>query len=496
MRKEILRLENICKTIDGIKVLKNVSLNLYEGETVKLYGDEGRSLSSIVGLFGGVIKPDSGRIYIDGKEIKLASPLDGKKAEISIIHKKSDLIPNLTVMENLFLERKNYARGLFLKEKKQRARAVELLEILGLDISPDMMASDLKLEQMQIVQLGKALLDDRKIIIMDHTHILLDKEQIKLFEGVFNELAKRNVGILILAQNLRDFTSVSDRMYIMKEGSIIGNLMTSEMEKDKIIQMIAKDYYSEKSGIYLNQTSEEVLRVEGLSTKNMLRNVSFSLNKGEIVSITGSYGSGKYEVGYALYGMERTLGGKIYLHNKRIKIKNPSDAIKRKIVLLSFEKKENGLLYNLSAKENITISRLGNISNFAIIRKELENWLIKTVYNDLSLNIEDDNIAIEGLSLVNQRKVSLARAISCNPDVLILIDPTKGLENESKKQILELLVSFSDRGIAILLISSNLHEILQVSHRVWLFSNGTITGCIDRDMIESREQMNILSSFI
>ena len=231
MRKEILRLENICKTIDGIKVLKNVSLNLYEGETVKLYGDEGRSLSSIVGLFGGVIKPDSGRIYIDGKEIKLASPLDGKKAEISIIHKKSDLIPNLTVMENLFLERKNYARGLFLKEKKQRARAVELLEILGLDISPDMMASDLKLEQMQIVQLGKALLDDRKIIIMDHTHILLDKEQIKLFEGVFNELAKRNVGILILAQNLRDFTSVSDRMYIMKEGSIIGNLMTSKWKK-------------------------------------------------------------------------------------------------------------------------------------------------------------------------------------------------------------------------------------------------------------------------
>ena len=337
MKKEILRLEHISKKINDVKILKNISLNLFEGEIVKLFGDEGQSKSTLVRILGGVFQPDYGKIYLDGKEVEIFSPLAGKKLGISIIHKGSDLIPNLTVMENLFLDRRDADARFFFRAKQQFAKTRDLLELLGLDISPNTVASTLTLEQIQLVQLGKALLDDPKVVVMDHTNILLDKKQIKLFEGVFKELAKRKVGVLVVAQNLKDFTSVSSRMYIMKDGSIIGNIETSTLEKDKIVKMITEDYSVDKTRVSINDVSKEILRVENLSTDSSLKNVSFSLRKGEIISITGTYGSGKCQIGYALFGIEKITGGKVYMENKKIKIKNPSDAIKNKIGLVSYE---------------------------------------------------------------------------------------------------------------------------------------------------------------
>jgi ribose transport system ATP-binding protein len=491
MRKEVLRLESISKKINEVKVLKNISMTVYEGEIVKLFGDEGQSEAMIVRLLGGVFQPEFGKIYVDGKEANITCPHDGKKLGISIIHKRSDLIPNLSVLDNLFLGRNDPNSKPFLKEKQQLARARELLNILGLDISPQMLASTLTMEQVQMVQLGKALLDDPKVVVMDHTNILLDRSQIKLFEGVFRELSKRKVGILIVAQNLLDFSEISDRLYIIKDGSIIGNFNKPESEKEEIVRTVVEDQFIRRSKISLNDISSEVLRVEGLSTKHALKDVSFSVKKGEIVSITGSYGSGKCDIGYAIYGIEKITGGKIYIDEKRAKIKNPSDAIKNKIGLISFEHEENGLLYNLSVKENISILRLKNLSHLRIIKKELEDWLVKTVNSDIGFDFTDETISMEGLSVADQRKVIFARVMCSFPKILILVDPTKGLDDISRQQILELLVSFSNRGVSIILISSNIHEILQISNRVLLFRNNTITGVINEGELEYKDQFDI-----
>ncbi len=496
MRKEVLRLDSVSKKINDVKVLKNISLTIYEGEIVKLFGDMGQSKAMVVRLLGGVFQPDFGKIYVDGREVEITCPNDGKKAGISIIHKKSDLIPNLTVMENLFLGRNDADSKPFLKVKQQAVRTRELLNILGLDITPDTLAADLTIEQVQLVQLGKALLDDPKVVVMDHTNILLDKNQIKLFEGVFRELSRRKVGILVIAQNLKDFAGVSDRMYIMNDGSIIGNVSASEIDREKIIHMISNDYLVKRPGISLNDISKEVLRVEGLTTKNALKDVSFSVRKGEIISITGSYGSGKCEIGYALFGIEKITGGRLYLDGRKIKIRNPADAIKNKIVLISYENDESGLLFNLGVKENISILRLGSISHLNIIRRELEDWLVETVGADIGLDLLDADIDMNTLTSAQQRKVSIARAMSVFPKVLILIDPTKGLDNNSRKQILELLVSFSNRGVSIILISSNVHEILQVSNRCLLFSKHTITGVIDESELELKDQLDIFNNLI
>ena len=272
--------------------------------------------------------------------------------------------------------------------------------------------------------------------------------------------------------------------------------MTSELEKDKVVQMIAEDYYVSKSGFSLNDISREVLRIENLSTKETLSNVSFSLKKGEIISITGSYGSRESEIGYALYGMEKITSGRILIDGKKIRIKSPADAIKNKIGLVSNEKDENGLLYNLGVKENITISRLGNISHLKFIRKELEDWLIKTVDREMGFCFDDESLQMDDLSVADQRKVSIARVMSYNPKVLILIEPTKGLDNMSRKQILELLVTFSNRGVSIILISSNIHEMLQISNKIMLFSNNTITGIIDENELELRDQLDIFNNLI
>ena len=496
MRKEVLRLESISKKINEVKVLKNVSMTIYEGEIVKLFGDEGQSEAMIVRLLGGVFQPDFGRICVDGKEAGITCPHDGKKLGISIIHKKNDLIPNLSVLDNLFLGRNDSGSKLFLRRKQQMARTQELLKILGLDISPQMLASELTMEQVQMVQLGKALLDDPKVVVMDHTNILLDRKQIKLFEGVFKELSKRKVGILIVAQDLKDFSEISDRMYIIKDGSIIGNFSTPEFEKEKIIQVLLDDSLVKRSTVSLNDISKEVLRIENLTTRHSLKDVSFSVKKGEIVSITGSYGSRKCEVGYAIYGIEKLISGKIYLDDRRVRINNPSDAIRNKIGLVSFENDENGILYNLSVKENISIMRLNNLSHLRIIKRELEDWLVSTVKNDLGFDFTDETISMEGLSSADQRKIIIARVMCSFPKVLILIDPTKGLDNESRKQILELLVSFSNRGISIILISSNIHEILQVSNRILLFNNNTITGVIDESDLEFKDQFDIKNNLV
>lgn len=496
MQKEVLRLESVSKKINEVKVLKNVSMTVNEGEIVILYGDEGQSKSMIVRLLGGVFQPDFGKIYVDGKEVGITCPRDGNEVGISIIHKRSDLIPNLTVMENLFLGRKDSTYRRFIKEKQQLVRTRELLNILGLDISPHTMASRLTVEQVQMVQLGKALLDDPKVVVMDHTNILLDRNQIKLFKGVFKELSRRKVGILIVAQNLQDFSDISDRMYVIKDGSVIGNFSNSEFDREKVINMIMDDCIVKKSEVSLNDISKEVLRVENLTARHALKNVSFSVKKGEIVSITGSYGSGKCKVGYAVYGIEKLTGGRIYLDGKRVKIKNPADAIKNKIGLVSFENEENGLLYNLSIKENISMLRLNNLSHLRIIRRELEDWLVKTVKSDIGFDFTDDAANMDGLSAADQRKVSIARVMCSFPKVLILVDPTEGLDNISRKQILELLVSFSNRGVSIILISSNIHEIMQISHRVLVFSNNTITGIINENDLELKDRLDIQHGLI
>lgn len=496
MQKEVLRLESVSKKINEVKVLKNVSMTVNEGEIVILYGDEGQSKSMIVRLLGGVFQPDFGKIYVDGKEVGITCPRDGNEVGISIIHKRSDLIPNLTVMENLFLGRKDSTYRRFIKEKQQLVRTRELLNILGLDISPHTMASRLTVEQVQMVQLGKALLDDPKVVVMDHTNILLDRNQIKLFKGVFKELSRRKVGILIVAQNLQDFSDISDRMYVIKDGSVIGNFSNSEFDREKVINMIMDDCIVKKSEVSLNDISKEVLRVENLTARHALKNVSFSVKKGEIVSITGSYGSGKCKVGYAVYGIEKLTGGRIYLDGKRVKIKNPADAIKNKIGLVSFENEENGLLYNLSIKENISMLRLNNLSHLRIIRRELEDWLVKTVKSDIGFDFTDDTANMDGLSAADQRKVSIARVMCSFPKVLILVDPTEGLDNISRKQILELLVSFSNRGVSIILISSNIHEIMQISHRVLVFSNNTITGIINENDLELKDRLDIQHGLI
>jgi ribose transport system ATP-binding protein len=495
MRKEILRFEHISKKINDVKVLKNISFNLYEGEICKIFGGEGQSATTLVRILGGVFLPDFGKVYLDGSEVEITTPDVGKKLGISIINKASDLIPNLTVCENMFLNRRDSGSGIFFRYNQFAQRTRDLLDILGLDISPNTIVSNLKPEQIQLLQLGKALLDDPKVVVMDHTNILLDRKQIQLFERVFQELARRKVGVLIVAQHMKDFTSVSDRVYIMKDGSIIGNLDTPSMVNDKIIQIIAEDSFVDKSRIPINHVSKEILRVENLCTQDDLRDVSFTLKKGEIISITGSFGSGKCMIGHALYGLEPITGGKVFLENKPIKIKKPSDAIKHKIGLVSYEHKDIGLLYNLNIKENITISRLDSISHLKIIKKELEDFLVQSINTDIGLDL-DSIVSLEDLSVADQRKVSIAKIMSFNPKVMILIDPTKGLDNESRKQILELLVRFSYRGGAIILISSNIYEILQISNRVFLYSDHTITGMINENDLKYKEQLSVIENLM
>lgn len=483
MKTEILRMEYVSKSKNHNKVLQNICLDLFEGEIVKLVDKECEGKSAILEILGGVSQPDSGSIYVFGKEVLLASPQISQKLGINIIHQQGNLIPNLTVMENFFLGLDSISKKLFIHKKQQYKRSLEVLRILGISVTPDTLVANLTAKQVQLIQLGKALLNNLKIVVMDNTVKLLDKEQITFYKNLFMELTKKQVVVLILSSNIDDFIDIVERIYIMKDGSIIGNIKTDMADTHKILQIINQEGFTSKSNIHLNNISDDVMRIENLCTMKTLKDISFSIKKGEILGITGPSDSDKSELAYAIFGMVKLTGGSIYIHNKRVRINRSIHAIKHKIGLVPYDENDNGLIRNLNVHENITLTKLKSISKFIFIDKELENWLMQSIFDNLLIETSDLTQTIDKLSIGEQRKINIIRALAINPEILICIEPTKGLNSEDRNQTLKLLTNLSNRGLSIIIISSDFYEIIRVTTRVLMLNNGCLSGEVNENDI-------------
>ncbi len=484
MNNEILlRMEKIVKNFPGVKALDNVDLEVYKGEVLALVGENGAGKTTLMEILNphpaptGFYRQDNGSIFFNGKEIKPRNPLEAQKIGISFIHQHFNLALNLTVAENILLGREP-CKGAFLKivdRKKMEDLVDGLLFKLDVKFSSKTLVSDLSVAQKQMVEIAKALSLDAQLIIMDEpTAPLTENEIQKLFEIVKN-LKSEGITFIFITHKLDEIFKISDRVVVLRDGSRIGSFDINEVSEEEISKMMVGrdlEMFPKKEV----KIGDSALEVRSLSRKGAIENVSFAVKEGEILGIFGLVGAGRTETIRAIFGADKKDCGEIYIKGKKLDIKSPNKAIESGMGLVPEDRQLEGLIPLMNVKENITLSILNKISHFLLIKRKKEEGIVKSYINKLRIITPDMHYLVKGLSGGNQQKVVLAKWLASNPKILILDEPTRGIDVGAKAEIHLIMSQLAGEGIGIIMVSSELPEILKMSDRVLVMAEGRITA--------------------
>ncbi|WP_027626792.1 sugar ABC transporter ATP-binding protein [Clostridium lundense] len=491
VKKPLLEMIDISKSFPGVKALQNVNLKAYGGEVLALLGENGAGKSTLMKILSGVYKKDEGKVLIDGNEVNIGGIKDAENLGISIIHQELSLLSNLKIYENIFLGNEKYNGALRKLDKKyMKEKSKELLSKIGFNIKPDTLVKDLNVGEMQMIEIIKAISKDSKIIIMDEpTTALTDVETEKLFE-VIERLKSQGIAIIYISHRMDEIFKICDRVTVLRDGKYIGDAIVKEVTKDDLISMMVGRKLEEQFPYRKEKEGEVLLKVENLCYKGKVKNVSFHVKEGEILGVAGLMGSGRTEAAKTIFGEYKKSSGDIYIEGKKVNIKSPKDAIDNGIAYLSEDRKKEGLVLNMSVRENMSICNLKKYENsLKRINRVQELEEVNTYIKKLSVKTPSPAQIIKNLSGGNQQKAIIAKWIMISPKVLIIDEPTKGIDVGAKKEIYEVLNELKKMGKAIIMISSDMPEILGVSDRVIVMSEGKISGELSR---EEATQENIM----
>ncbi|QCX33196.1 sugar ABC transporter ATP-binding protein [Caloramator sp. E03] len=477
----ILEMKNISKSFPGVKALSGVNLRAFSGEVMALLGENGAGKSTLMKILSGVYKRDEGTIKIDGREVEINGIKDAQNLGISIIHQELSLLPNLTIYENLFLGNE-ISSGFKLNKREMIKKSEELLKSFDFTVSPKTLTKELTVGEMQMVEIIKAVSKDAKIIIMDEpTTALTEVETEKLFK-IIERLKNNNVAIIYISHRMEEIFKICDKITVLRDGTFIGEEDVKGITKDKLISMMVGRKLEEQFPRIDTKIGNSILKVENLSMKDKIKDVSFELFEGEILGIAGLMGSGRTEVAKLIFGEYKKSSGNIYIEGKKAEINSPKDGIREGIAYLSEDRKKEGLILKLSVLENMTLSNLKKYESKVkrINRaKELEDC--KAYTKKLLIKTSSPNQLIKNLSGGNQQKVIIAKWLLTSPKVFIIDEPTRGIDVGAKKEIYQILNELKAQGKGIIMISSDMEEILGVSDRILVMHEGRITGQIERD---------------
>lgn len=492
MDKTILKLENISKSFPGVKALDNVNLNIYEGEAMALLGENGAGKSTLIKVLSGIYRKDSGNIYIDGNLVDINSVNDSQTYNIAVIHQELNLIPSLTVAENIFLGREP-KKGIVIDKKKMYADSREILDKLGVNISERDYVSNLSIASQQMVEIAKALSMNARIIIMDEpTDALTDKEVTVLF-NVIRELKRQNKSIIYISHRLPEIFEVCEKITVLRDGKFISEERIEDLTENKIINLMVGREIKDQFPYIPMQGEEEVLRVENL-TNEYVNEISFALKGGEVLGIAGLVGAGRSELAKTLYGFYKIESGNIFIDNKKVHPKNTSDAIKQGITYVSEDRKKDGLILPMNISENITISSLEKISSKFRISKRKEIDVSNDFVKKMNIKTPSLKQKIKNLSGGNQQKVSIAKGLMNKTKVLILDEPTRGVDVGAKTEIYEIINSLKKEKVGIIMISSEMPELLGMSDRIMVMHDGVKKGELGRKDARQETIMSMILS--
>jgi ABC-type sugar transport system ATPase subunit len=475
MTAPLLEMKEIVKTFPGVQALDKVSLDLAEGEVLALLGENGAGKSTLIKILGGAYPADSGEIYIEGEAAQINSPADAWHQGVSIIYQEFNLIPDLSVRENIFLGKEITKRGL-IDSEGERDKTRALFKRIGLELAADVACSELTVAQQQTIEIAKALSFQNKIIVMDEpSATLTDKEVKKLFE-IIGELKEQNIGVVYISHRLDEIFEIADRVMVLRDGKNVGTENVKDISREKLIELMVGRSMASEFPDHQSQIGGEKLRVENLESVDKVHDVSFKIHKGEILGFAGLVGAGRTETMRLIFGADPLDDGKIFIDNTEVKIHGPGDAIKNRICLLTEDRKQQGLVLIHSGRENFGLPNLGHLKNGLFIDQEKEGELFEGYVKDLKIKVADPEAPVLNLSGGNQQKIVLAKWLESNADIVIFDEPTRGIDVGAKYEIYLLINRLAAEGKATIIVSSELPELLGMCDRIIVMHEGAIKG--------------------
>ncbi len=475
----ILEIKGLSKTFPGVKALESVSFSVREGEVHALVGENGAGKSTLIKILSGAYQKDSGEVIFEGKSIASQSPHHAQQLGISTIYQEFNLAPNLSVTENI-LTGQLPMRGMIVDWSEAKRRATEILQSLGVTMRMDQPVGKLPVADKQLIEIAKALAHKSRLLIMDEPSAVLGEKEMEKLYQVVRSLKESGIAIIYISHRLVEIFDIADRVTVMKDGRYIGTRNVSEVTMAELVKMMIgrelKDVYPKRK----KEFGDVILEVNHLSRPGVLEDVSFTLRAGEIIGIAGMRGSGRTELARAIFGADPHLGT-LSLFGKTTSIRSPQDAIRHRLALATEDRKAEGLLLKTSMKNNITISGLKDISwGGFVIRKRLELANVLRLIKTMSIKTPGPDFAVANMSGGNQQKVILARWLNIGAKVLLLDEPTRGIDVGSKSEIYQLMAQLAEEGVGLIMVSSELPEILGMSDRILVMHDGKMVKELER----------------
>ena len=471
----LLEMRGIDKSFPGVQALKGVDLSLHPGEVLALLGENGAGKSTLIKILGGAHGPTAGRVLVKGESVDLSTPHASQAAGIGIIYQEFNLVPHLSARENIFLGQEK-TRGGFVDAGEERLRAMELFERLGTVIDPEQRCSEMTVAQQQVVEIAKALSQDARILVMDEPSATLTPQEVECLLDIVRELRDQGLGIIYISHRLEEVYEISDRIMVLRDGEHVATRPVGELDRGSLIELMVGRKLENEFPSHTPDIGEERLVVSGLTRGSAVRDVSFSVRAGEILALTGLVGAGRTETVRLLFGADRPDAGSISLDGKPLQLPSPRHAIRAGIGLLTEDRKSQGLVLIHSVRENFGLPNLGQFARWGFVSSTEERGGFGNFVDSLRIKIPHQEELAQNLSGGNQQKVVLAKWLQRNCEVIIFDEPTRGIDVGAKYEIYLLIQELAAQGKAIIMISSELPEVLGMADRVLVMHEGRLTG--------------------
>ena len=477
----VVEMKNIHKSFFNVQVLKGVDFDLIPGEIHALMGENGAGKSTLMKILTGIHKSNSGEILYKGEIVEYHSPKEAEKAGIAVIHQELNIIPYLTVAENMFLgkELKRQPFGI-LKTKEMNEKTKENLNRLGIDIDPQKEAGELSVGQQQMIEIARAIAAETEVLIMDEPTAALTDREIETLFTVINQLRREGVAIIYISHRMEEIFRMCDRITVLRDGQSIGTKITSETDFEEIVKMMVGRELGERFPERTAEIGEDRFVVEDLSLEGIFNNISFNVRKGEILGVAGLMGAGRTEIMETIFGARKKKSGRIYMDGKELNIRKPHHAIAAGIGFITEDRKDEGLVLGLTVRENLAIPNLKKLSKSAVIQKQKEKQWTEEMIQKLRIKTSGPEQEVKSLSGGNQQKVVFGKWLGTEPKLLILDEPTRGVDVGAKKEIYSIMNELTEKGFSIIMVSSELPEILGMSDRVMVIHEGKLSAILDK----------------
>ena len=490
MTEYALELSGVCKSFGGVPVLKDVDFRLRKGSICALVGGNGAGKSTLMKILTGIYTKDSGTLRVNGKEVSIRNYNEARKYGISLIFQELSLIPTLTVAENIFLN-KELRRGRFLDYNEMEKRAEELLESLGMTVDVRQKVQDLSVGTCQLIEIAKALSDHTSILVMDEpTASLSDKETEILFR-IVEGLKKRGISIVYISHRMKEIFRIADDITVLYGGKMVAAKPAEEYTLESVIDYMLGGQQNERLMIWKDRTvpvgEELALKVEDLCVENLVKNVSFDVHQGEVVGLAGLMGSGRTEILECIFGLRKKTGGRLFLEGKEINFRSVREAVRERVALIPEDRRREGLVLSHTLRDNVVVTNFKQVRKRGLLSVKKSNAVSEKAIRDLKIRAESADTKMVNLSGGNQKKVVISKWMNINPRLIMMDEPTAGVDIHAKSEIIELIRGFVSKGHSVIFVSSELSEMIAVCDRIIILHDGIKTGELTHREITSEE---------